>query len=33
MIDDSRYLNVCMEQIDYTPIELHELRKKIYGTN
>jgi calcineurin-like phosphoesterase family protein len=33
VIDDSRYLNVCMEQIDYTPIELHELRKKIYGTD
>lgn len=33
VIDDNRYLNVCMEQINYTPIELHELREKIYGTN
>ena len=29
-IDDNRYVNVSMEQINYTPIELHEIRRKIY---
>lgn len=29
-IDDARYVNVSMEQINYTPIELHEIRRKIY---
>lgn len=29
-IADDRYVNVSMEQINYTPIELHEIRAKIY---
>jgi len=29
-IADARYVNVSMEQINYTPIELHEIRAKIY---
>ena len=29
-IADDRYVNVSMEQINYTPIELHEVRAKIY---
>ena len=37
-IADDRYVNVSMEQINYSPIELHEIRAKIYkekdnGTN
>lgn len=32
-IDDSRYVNVSMEQINYTPIELHEIRRKLYVSN
>lgn len=32
-IDDARYVNVSMEQINYTPIELHEIRRKIYEQN
>lgn len=29
-IADDRYVNVSMEQINYTPIELHEIRAKLY---
>lgn len=29
-IADDRYVNVSMEQINYMPIELHEIRAKIY---
>ncbi len=28
-IDDPRYLNVCLEQTDYTPIDLNEVRKRL----
>lgn len=28
-IDDSRYLNVCMEHTDFTPIDLNEVRKRL----
>lgn len=28
-IDDPRYLNVCLEHTDYTPIDLNEVRKRL----
>lgn len=28
-IDDPRYLNLCLEQTDYTPIDLNEVRKRL----
>lgn len=28
-IDDGRYLNVCMEHTEYTPIDLNEVRKRL----
>ena len=28
-MDDPRYFSVCVEQIDYTPISIEDLRKKI----
>lgn len=28
VLDDPRYLNVCLEQTDYTPIDLNEVRKR-----
>lgn len=28
-VDDPRYLNVCLEHTDYTPINLNEVRKRL----
>jgi calcineurin-like phosphoesterase family protein len=28
VIDDNRYLNICLEQTDYEPIDLNEIRKR-----
>lgn len=31
LISDSRYVNVCVEHMNATPISLQQIRKKIYG--
>lgn len=30
-VDDPRYFSVCLEQINYTPINMDEVRNRLYG--
>lgn len=32
LINDKRYINVCLEHTDYRPISLDTLRKRLYGS-